>query len=296
MHVYMSVCACVCVCTSVRACLSMCKHTHACTSACASARASRVHAHAHPVCTRGSLCAPAAPPPVGAPHPWLPARAGVPVGRGWERGACVITPVAMETSCSPGAGAAWARVRGRGERGLQPARALARARLPGGSRLRGGVAALLGWLWLGRDGHGSLGTHSSVGMVTDLLGWSQVRGDAQSSMGTVTAPWGLSQLHGTGHGNHSCPHVPPMGWEQPEPSVGARAGGWDRHMWVWGHLEPVPCLTEQASRGTSRGAAVSRHPPSEEEPSLQSKNCLKAQKQCLELKPAPGTTRHAGTW
>lgn len=279
-RVCVQVCARVCSSVPACACRTACGHrcvrAHACTGIPARARA---HACAH---TRAApwahvrACVPARPgsppPPVGAPRPSLPARAGVPVGRGWERGACVIMPVAMETICSPGAGAVWARGHaggggGGGERGC--------CRLQGPWQGQGSVGMVVA-LW---------GHHGSAGMAVAPWGQPQVRGDSHGSVGwsrpcqdghrsvgTLRAPWGQSQLRRdvTAPGHRawellspcpSRPYVPPVGWGGTGPLVGARAGEWDGHTRAQGHLVLVPtCWDPPGPAGTPQDPLGTRRP------------------------------------
>lgn len=253
--------ACACMCRCVHACACACMRVHVCAGRTVCARRcvcrvrvrARTRVYQHPCqrtctcrvrtravpCPHVCACVPARPgsppPPVGAPRPSLPARVGVPVGRGWERGACVIMPVAMETICSPGAGAAWARGRWRGGGGGSGAAAgckgLGKGTAPWGHRGSlgmvvapwghhgsvGTVTAQRRWSRLCRDGRGSVGDgHRSLGTV--MAPW-----DGHDSARMVTSPWGRSELHGDSHssagvsrlpgishGNCSHPRVPPV--------------------------------------------------------------------------------------
>lgn len=81
--------------------------------------------------------------------------------------------------------------------------------------------------WVHGDGHNSVGTGTAL--------W-----DGHSCMGTVPAPQGCHMDPGTAHRAAPVP-VPPL-WPAGDlgPSLGGRAGQWDRHTQAWGHLVPLP--------------------------------------------------------
>lgn len=212
-------CACVHVRVCVRRCVHMARrastHTRGRASVpmhvrapCAHACTDRAHVPSR-VPTRVPVGPGSPPSPVGAPRPSLPARAAVPVGRGWERGACVIMPVTMETICSPGAGAAWARGRGGGGGSGAAAgcKGLGKGTAPWGRHGSVGLGmAPWGWSWL-------------CGDITALWGWSQLPGDNHGSLGTATAPWG--------HHGSAWMAVAPWGWPQ-VPGDSHGSVGWSR--------------------------------------------------------------------